>query len=89
MHRLAAHSYSPVSLKTKRPYYQCGHAHDPPSVGKVSVNCQPSGDEVSARCQPACVLVDVGRYVGRVLADISADTRSTDALSTHDPKILT
>ena len=47
-------------------------AHDPPNVGKVSVNCRLSGGEVSAVCRPTCVSVDVGRYVGRISADISA-----------------
>ena len=51
-------------------------AHDPPSVGNVPANCRPSGGEVSAECRPTCMSVDVGRYVGRVSADISAEYRS-------------
>ena len=51
-------------------------AHDPPNVGKVSANCRPSGGEVSAGCRPTCVSVDVGRYVGRISADILAEYRS-------------
>ena len=30
----------------------------------------------------------IGRYIGRLSVNISADTRSTDALSTHDPEFL-
>ena len=47
-----------------------------PSVGEVSAKWPPSVGEVSAGCRPTCALVDVGRYVGRVSVDISADCRS-------------
>ena len=45
---------------------------------------------LSAGCWPTGLSVDVGRYADQVSAGTSAkyqltDTRSTDALSTHDP----
>ena len=68
----------------------------------MAAEWRPSGGKISAGCRPTCVSIDVGRYVDRVSADISAayrsiyrptyrprvstDTRSTDVLSTHDPK---
>ena len=60
----------------------------------------PSGGKVSAGCRPTCLSVHVDRHIGQVLVDISAEcrspyrpivstnTRSTDALSTHDPSKL-
>ena len=46
------------------------------SFGQVAAEWRPSGGEVSARCRPTCVSVDVGQYVDRVSADISAECRS-------------
>ena len=81
----------------------------------MAVEYWPSDGEVSAGCRPTCLSVyvdrhstesrptyrpSVGRYIGRVSVDISAecrspyrpivstDTRSTDVLSTHDPTLI-
>ena len=51
------------------------------SAGRVSVKYRPSGGEVSE---------GVGRHACRSTyrPRVSTDTRSTDALSTHDPGIV-
>ena len=54
--------------------------------------CRPSGGEVSAGCRPTCLSVHVDRHATESRPTyrpiVSTDTRSTDALSTHDPNIL-
>ena len=63
------------------------------SVGRVLVKYRPSGGEVSAGCRPTCLSVHVDRHSADISAEcrspywliVSTDTRSTDALSTHDP----
>ena len=82
-----------------------------PSGGRVAAEWRPSGGRVAVKYRPgvgrhACRFMStdtrpsLGRHIGRVSVEISAecrspyrpivstDTRSTDALSTHDPKNL-
>ena len=42
----------------------------------MAAKWRPSGGEISAGCRPTFVSIDVGRYVGRDSADISAEYRS-------------
>ena len=68
-----------------------------PSGGRVAVKYRPGVGRHACRFMLTDTRPSLGRHIGRVSVDISAkcrlpcrpivstDTRSTDALSTHDP----
>ena len=62
----------------------------------MAAEWRPSDGEVSAGCRPTCLSVHVSQVAADTSAEyrsiyrpiVSIDTRSTDSLTTHDPKYL-